>query len=123
MEIYNIINRVFVAPGMMEETISFYEELTGEKAGMRLDYTQMRLQLAQVDRFLIIAGEENDLAPFIRTSLTLLVDSIEEYKNFLEGCGAEILEQPKVVPTGINMRVKHPDGLIAEYVEHKQAAG
>jgi len=123
MEIYNIINRVFVVPGMMEETISFYEELTGEKAGMRLDYTQMRLQLAQVGRFLIIAGEENDLAPFIKTSLTLLVDSIEEYKNFLESSGAEILEPPKVVPTGINMRVKHPDGLIAEYVEHRQSAG
>jgi hypothetical protein len=29
-----------------------------------------------------------------------------------------IIEQPKLVPTGMNMRVRHPDGMIVEYVEH-----
>ena len=29
-----------------------------------------------------------------------------------------IIEQPKLVPTGMNMRGRHPDGMIVEYVEH-----
>ena len=32
--------------------------------------------------------------------------------------GAAIVEPPKPVPTGSNMRVRHPDGTLVEYVEH-----
>jgi hypothetical protein len=30
----------------------------------------------------------------------------------------KITEPPKRVPTGSNMRVRHPDGTVVEYVEH-----
>ncbi|MFH7095366.1 VOC family protein, partial [Klebsiella pneumoniae] len=32
--------------------------------------------------------------------------------------GATIINPVKAVPTGWNMLVRHPDGMIAEYVEH-----
>jgi hypothetical protein len=35
--------------------------------------------------------------------------------------GTTILEEPKPVPTGINMRIRHPEGLIVKYDEHKQS--
>ena len=55
---------------------------------------------------------------FRQTQATFLVDSIEDFKSWLLGTGAVILEEPKKVPTGRNMRVRHPDGTIIEYVEH-----
>ncbi len=48
-----------------------------------------------------------------------LVDSEDAFMEHLEKKRAILLEYPKAVPTGKNMRVKHPDGLVAEYVEHK----
>lgn len=53
-----------------------------------------------------------------QTQITFLVDSIDDFRNWLLGAGAVVLEEPKKVPTGRNMRVRHPDGTIIEYVEH-----
>jgi hypothetical protein len=52
-----------------------------------------------------------------------LVDSIVDFKVFLIEQGATILEEPKKIPTGKNMRVKHPDGLVVEYVELETNSG
>ena len=54
----------------------------------------------------------------ITPNVTFLVDSLQAFKLHLEQSGVEILSQPKDVPTGRNMRVRHPDGLVVEYVEH-----
>jgi len=89
---------------------------------MRFEYEEKKLELASVGSFLLIAGGEEGLRPFKDTSVTCLVDSIDEYYSFLKTQGSEILEDPKVVPTGKNMRVKHNDGLIVEYVEHSSMA-
>lgn len=119
MEIYSIVNRIFIRPEEMENTLSFYENLTGVKCALRFNYSEKGLELAQVGPFLLIAGSKENLAHFRDTTVTFLVDSVDEFRNFLVQNGSTILEEPKTVPTGINMRVKHPDGLIVEYVEHK----
>lgn len=80
----------------------------------------IRLELAQVQDILIISGPEESLRSFRQTSATFLVDSLDEYHRFLVAQGAVILSPPKVVPTGMNMTVRHPDGVIIEYVEHKK---
>jgi hypothetical protein len=46
------------------------------------------------------------------------LDSLAEWRRELTALGAEIVEPPKRVPTGSNMRVRHPDGALVEYVEH-----
>ncbi len=68
---------------------------------------------------MLISGSENHLAPFKKTKITCLVDSVDDFKTFLQEHGATILDPPKSVPTGRNMRARHMDGLVVEYVEHK----
>ena len=111
MKILQILTRVFVAPEDFTKTIEFYEGLTNTKCGLKVDYREMNLQLAQTGPFLIIAGAKEALEPFIGTAVTVLVDSIAGYYNYFREKGVEILQEPKAVPTGFNMRVLHPGGL------------
>jgi predicted enzyme related to lactoylglutathione lyase len=87
---------------------------------LRFDYSELGLELAQVGYVLLIAGEGDVMERLKETKITILVDSILDAKEQLAQQGAEILEPPKPVPTGYNMRVKHPDGTVVEYVEHKK---
>jgi predicted enzyme related to lactoylglutathione lyase len=118
MQIHKILTRVFVNSKELENAIQFYEKLFGEKCELRFKYAEKELELAMVSSILLISGSEDRLRPFTETKVTLLVDSIDEFLEFLTTHDSTILEYPKSVPTGKNMRVKHPDGLIVEYVEH-----
>ncbi|SYN52123.1 glyoxalase [Klebsiella pneumoniae] len=76
------------------------------------------LKLAQVGSVLLIGGTEQSLAPFRATEATFLVNDITAWEKHLPSTGATIINPVKAVPTGWNMLVRHPDGMIAEYVEH-----
>lgn len=102
----------------LDETVLFYENLTGTITVSRFGMPTIGLELAVVQDILIIGGTEDTLRPFRPTSATLLVDSLDEYHRFLTAHGAAIIRPPQVVPTGRNMIVRHPDGSIVEYVEH-----
>ena len=104
----------------LENTLRFYERLTGKPAALRFALPAAGLELAQVGDLLIIAGKDAALQPVRATNATFLVDSVEEYLQFLIANGGTILRSPQEVPTGINMTVRHPDGLIVEYVEHRK---
>ena len=119
MKIHKILMRIFVDSRDLENSIHFYEKLFGEKCELKFKYPEKELELAMVGSILLISGSEERLKPFTETKITFLVDSIDEFLEFLTTHDSTILEYPKSVPTGKNMRVKHPDGLIAEYVEHK----
>jgi len=119
MQIYKILTRIFVDSTELENSIFFYEKLFGEKCELRFKYSEKELELAMVGSILLISGSADRLEPFTETQVTILVDSIDEFLEFHTAHNSTILEYPKSVPTGKNMRVKHPDGLIAEYVEHK----
>ena len=77
----------------------------------------MNLELARIDNLLIICGLNESLKPFQDTNATFLVDSIQEYKEYLLKNGAAIIQDLKKVPTGFNMTMRHSDGTIIEYVE------
>ena len=121
MKIYEVLTRIFLNPEEIDRAVSFYENLFGQKCKLRFKYPEKGLELASVGSFLLISGSTNHLKPFRDTKVTLLVDSIDDLKEFLQEQGATILEEPKSVPTGRNMRVKHIDGLVVEYVEHNAA--
>lgn len=74
--------------------------------------------LAQEGNILLIAAPEDVLEEIKETRSIFLVDDLDSFEQHLESCSARILSRPKVVPTGRNMRVKHPDGLVVEYVEY-----
>ena len=120
MKVLNVITRVYLQPNSLEPTIAFYEGLFCETCRLRFPYPAMRLELAQVGCVLLIAGSPEDLEPFRATRSTFLVDSVDAFRLHLVQSGAQILSPPKDVPTGRNMRVRHPDGLVVEYVEHTQ---
>lgn len=119
MKILATLFRIFVDEKGLESTIEFYEKLYSEKCRLRFSLDLVPLQLAQVGSCLIIAGSTEARRPFEATKMTLLVDHIQNAAIDLVHQGATILEGIKTVPTGWNMRVQHPDGLIVEYVEHQ----
>jgi predicted enzyme related to lactoylglutathione lyase len=117
MTIKQILTRIYVND--MNSAIDFYERLTGERCANRFEYKQVELEIARINNLLIIAGTDQALEPFKETSATFLVDSISEYKDFLDQNGALVIRDIQQVPTGLNMTIKHKDGIIIEYVEHR----
>ena len=115
MEIKNILCRVYVND--IEMAITFYENLLQTTCGIRFVYKEINLELAQIGNLLIIAGSDEALKPFRSTSMTLRVDSITEYKDFLLKNNARIIRDITPVPTGFNMTAQHEDSTIVEYVE------
>ena len=118
MKVLQTLVRIYVKN--LDSALEFYENLLGMKCDLRFSYSEVGLELASVGQFLLLCGSEGALKPFRDTQATLIVDSIVEFKQFLELNGAQIIRGPQVVPTGSNMTVKHSDGSIIEYVEHKR---
>jgi hypothetical protein len=118
VKILQTLLRIYLDAGQLEYSIAFYEELFGEPCQMRFTYPGVGLELAQIGSVLLLSGSEASLAPFKATKATFLVDSLQDCRNELLKLGAIVLEEPKCVPTGLNMRAKHPDGTLVEYVQH-----
>jgi len=118
MKILRTLTRVYT--NNLDETLHFYEDLTGSTVAQRLAMPAIGLELAQVQDILILAGTDEALRPFRDTKATFLVDSLADYHRFLKENGATIIRPPQNVPTGMNMTVSHPDGAIIEYVEHRK---
>lgn len=117
MKVKQILNRFYVHD--IEQAIEFYEKIINEKCSMRFHHPKADLDLAQIGSLLILGGCNEALAPFRETQATFLVDSVSEFRDFLLKSGAVIIRDVTEVPTGFNMTVRHPDGTVAEYVEHK----
>lgn len=116
MKILKTLIRVYV--DKLDTALPFYENLLGTKATMRFIYNEVNLELSTVADIILIAGTKEALKPFQDTKATFLVDSVEEFKSFLEQNGGKIIRGIKDVPTGRNMTVEHPDGTTIEYVQH-----
>jgi predicted enzyme related to lactoylglutathione lyase len=117
MKIKQVLTRFYTQD--MEGAIQFYETILNEKCSQKFHYEKMKLDLAQVGNLLILGGAEEALKPFRATQATFLVDSVREFKEHLLKNGSEIIRDIMEVPTGMNMTLRHPDGSIVEYVEHK----
>jgi hypothetical protein len=89
---------------------------------MRFEIPQIGLQLSQIGSILLIAGSEEALEPLRSTQATFLVNSLDEFRAYLEEKDAEIIRGPNKVPTGRNMTVRHSDRSVIEYMEHSKDA-
>ncbi len=119
MKILNILTRRYLPLGKLDAAVAFYEALIGQTARLRFDYPEYDLRLAQVASILFIAGTEQSLKRFTATHMTFMVEDIDAFAAHLPTVGAMVLEAPKLVPTGRNMLVRHPDQTLVEYVEHR----
>jgi hypothetical protein len=126
LTILEVQTRVFVPPGQLRATVAYYEALTGGRCSLHFPFPERGLELASVSSprasFLIIAGDEAALDPFRATALTVLVADISTVAETLVPLGAALLQGVTPVPTGYQMRLRHPDGLIVEYVQHTETA-
>jgi predicted enzyme related to lactoylglutathione lyase len=120
MKILQTLSRLYISD--LNSALEFYETLFGTPAAMRFEIPSIGLELAQIGDILLIAGTDEALKSFRSTQATFLVDSLDEFRVYLEEKGAEILRGPDKVPTGRNMTVRHPDGSVVEYVEHSNPA-
>ncbi len=118
MKVIQILSRIYV--NEIDTAIHFYEKLLLEKCSSRFEYPQVKLEIAQTSNILLIGGSDEALKPFIDTTATFLVDSVEEFKEFLLKNDATIIRDIRQVPTGLNVTLRHKDGTIIEYVEHKK---
>ncbi len=114
--------RTFVDPDELDASVAFYKALLGGEESLRFDYPETGLKLASVSSprlsVLVIAGEADKRKPFEATRLTIKVDKLADYAEFLQLNGAEMLEPVQKTPVGWKMRYRHADGLIVEYVQH-----
>lgn len=118
MKILQILTRLYLSNDQLEASVTFYETLFGERSGMRETYPEASIKAVQVGSLLLIAGPDQALEPFKATQANFVVDSVSEWKDFLLENGATLLEGPKQAPTGMEMRVKHPDGTQIKYVKY-----
>ncbi len=117
MKVLNILIRRCVLIARFEDTVSFYENLIAQKARLRFDYPEYDLKLAQVGSVLLIGGTEQS------GSVSRHRGHFHGKRHYRTGETSAFhrgndYQLVKAVPTGWNMLVRHPDGMVAEYVEH-----
>jgi len=121
MKILQVLTRIYVSREQLETSVAFYESLFGERCGMHESYPEAGIEAAQVGSILLIAGSDQAPGPLKATQANFLVDSLSEWQDFLEKNGATLLDGPKQAPTGMEMRVKHPDGTWIKYVQYNNS--
>ncbi|MGF7036459.1 putative glyoxalase superfamily protein PhnB [Paenibacillus mucilaginosus] len=84
MKVLNTMIRVYIEPDQLESTINFYESLYQEKCKARVRYEDLHLDLAMVSQVLIMAGDANIRKELEIASATIVVDSIQEARDFLQ---------------------------------------
>ena len=104
----------------LDEALGPLISVTGTPAGIRFSLPD-GLQLAAVGRVLVVAGDEQALAPYRATQATLIVDDLDECQSLLARAGAQVLRGPQQVPAGRNLTARLPGGIQIEYVQWDQA--
>ncbi len=118
MQILNILVRTYTSIANFEQQVDFYEHLLNEKTRLRIEPVMGKLRIAQIASMLVIGSTPDifELVGHVRAAY--LVEDLDAYIRQLPELGAEILIPCSGDDRAQFMIVKHPDGLIVEYVEH-----
>ncbi len=119
---------VFVQPDVEEATISFYEHVLDSPRRPPLVSSTLHVRIIPVAQVLVIAGEPEALDRISEVAATFVVDSLAETRDRLRSGGAIIFSAPgQVAPAQADagaslnpssLYARHPDGTLAEYVQH-----
>lgn len=120
MQVLHILVRHHLPLEAFEAAVAFYEQLLDQPARLRLEPMPGQLRIAQVASMLLIgAGSElRERIESIRAAY--LVEDLPGWAQVLPTKGAVIVEPISSGSTGSYMVVRHPDGLLVEYVEHRE---
>ena len=114
MKVLATLARLYVDD--LDRALPALRDLTGDEGGRRFAYGGV--EVAGIGGFLLVSGTDEALAPFRDVQSTVLVDDLDGVQTLLNARGGEILSGPNHVPTGRNAIVRHPGGVVFEYVEH-----
>lgn len=117
-----VLVRVFAEPGHLEQTVRSYESLTGTALDMDLDAREHGVRIVAVGGYLVIEfdpaqSERFDLAR--RTLVTMIYADLDSAVETSVALGAEVVVPPRPSLVGRGAFVRHPDGLLVEYIEHR----
>jgi hypothetical protein len=102
----------------LETSLSLFQQLIGREPDIRFTYGNW--EIAAIGDFLLVAGDEESLAPIRNSHGPVIVDSLAHTQQLLEKAGAVITQPATAVPTGTMLYAQHPDGTNMEYVEWTQ---
>lgn len=117
-----IFSRVFCTPGTLLGTVRFYETLTQQDLDMDMDIPEGGLHVVAVGAFLILELDKTKLgraSQAAETRVTVLSAHLDEAVDRQVAAGAQIVQPRWESPPGPGIRLRHPDGLLAEYLEHR----
>ena len=113
---------MFCDQGTLVETVRFYKALTSVSLDMDMDIPESGLHVVAVGSFLILEMDQKKLdraAQAVETHVTVLVANLDDTVAQLVASGAEVVQQRWDSPPGPGMRLRHPDGMLVEYLEHR----
>lgn len=119
MKILQKLNRFYTQD--LEPTVAFYEKLLDKKCCFRHTFSEFKLELAQVDDILILAGSPEALLPVQGTKAVFIVDEINVFKEYFSDIGAVFIKDVKETQMGWNMIIKHPQDQYKSYVAQLHA--
>lgn len=114
-----IFARVFCEPGQLIDTVRFYEQLTQARLDMDMDIPEAGLHVVAVGPFLILELDAEPHGLAAQTTVTVLNADLDETVTRQVAAGAEIVQERWTAPVGAGTRLRHPDGLVVEYLEHR----
>lgn len=113
MKILKTYARMFVRN--LDESLPLLEQLVGKPADLRFPFGS--IEIAAVGDLLVLAGPPEETQQFRNGVGPLIVADMDETEAFLRQRGAVITQPRVVVPTGVNLYARHPDGAEVEYVQ------
>jgi hypothetical protein len=114
-----IFARVFCKPGRLLATVRFYQQLTRARLDMDMDIPEAGLHAVAVGPFLILELDAKQHGLAAQTTVTVLNANLHEAVARQVTAGAEIVQARWTSAVGAGTRLRHPDGLIVEYLEHR----
>ena len=117
MKILKTYSRVYTSD--INKTITFYQNLTGQKVFQHFQLPKMNVEVAYIGDFIIISGEGEIMNHFRKVHSSCIVEGIEKIKSYLMEQKSTVFLDLQNIPTGRNMIIQHPDGIVIEYLELK----
>lgn len=119
-----LLARSLIALPDLDEHISYYENLLGIAADLRMPIPDFGgLELAAVGNLLLIASSRPFTPVQRQTRYSLIVAHLQRQLDRLDGARATVVEPPEPILPGARARVRYPDGTLAELVEHRPWIG
>ena len=86
---------------------------------MDIDIPEAGLHVVAVGSFLILELDPEQHRLASQTTITVLNADLDQAVATQVAAGAEIVQERWEAPVGAGTRLRHPDGLVVEYLEHR----